>query len=152
MDDLIKIKGGSGKTPTLQDKELGYNRDEKALYIGTPSGNERLCGAGDTDVFYATFGETAGEAINAAYQAGKLVACKLENGRVLYLVNNLGTGKSFTFSSTDDLIVVSAKVDGSTWTEPTYQEFATKEFVNGLVTEIEKRLTALETKEGEANG
>ena len=47
MDDTIKIRGGSGKTPELQDKELGYNRDEKALYIGTPEENVRLCGADD---------------------------------------------------------------------------------------------------------
>jgi hypothetical protein len=39
MADLIQIKGGSGTVPTLQDKELAYSRDEKALYIGTPDGN-----------------------------------------------------------------------------------------------------------------
>lgn len=47
MDDTIKIRGGSGETPELQDRELGYNRNEKALCIGTPDGNVRLCGAGD---------------------------------------------------------------------------------------------------------
>ena len=45
MNDLIKIKGGKGNVPVLQDKELGYSRDEKALYIGTPKGNEKLCSA-----------------------------------------------------------------------------------------------------------
>lgn len=45
MDDTIKIKGGSGETPELQDRELGYNREEKALYIGTPDGNVKLCSA-----------------------------------------------------------------------------------------------------------
>lgn len=47
MDDLIRIKGGSGETPALQDRELGYNKSEMALYIGTPDGNVRLCGAND---------------------------------------------------------------------------------------------------------
>ena len=47
MADLIKIKGGSGAVPTLQSRELAYSKDEKALYIGTDSGNVRLCGAGD---------------------------------------------------------------------------------------------------------
>lgn len=47
MADLIKIKGGSGNVPTLQDRELAYKKGEKALYIGTESENVRLCGAGD---------------------------------------------------------------------------------------------------------
>lgn len=47
MADLIKIKGGSGAVPTLQSRELAYSKDEKALYIGTDSGNVRLCGAND---------------------------------------------------------------------------------------------------------
>ena len=47
MADLIKIKGGSGEVPELEDKELGYSRDEKALYIGTKNGNVKLCGADD---------------------------------------------------------------------------------------------------------
>ena len=45
MADLIKIKGGRGTTPTLQDRELAYNKDEQALYIGTENGNVKLCGA-----------------------------------------------------------------------------------------------------------
>ena len=47
MADLIKIKGGSDAVPELADKELGYSRDEQALYIGTPDGNKRLCGTAD---------------------------------------------------------------------------------------------------------
>ena len=47
MADLIMIKGGSGEVPELEDRELGYSRDEKALYIGTKNGNVRLCGADD---------------------------------------------------------------------------------------------------------
>ena len=47
MADSIKIKGGSGSVPTLQDREIAYSKDEKALYIGTENGNVRLCGADD---------------------------------------------------------------------------------------------------------
>lgn len=47
MADLFKIKGGTGAVPTLQDREIGYSKDEKALYIGTANGNVRLCGADD---------------------------------------------------------------------------------------------------------
>lgn len=47
MADLIKIKGGNGSVPELQDRELGYRKDEEALYIGAGNGNVRLCGAGD---------------------------------------------------------------------------------------------------------
>lgn len=47
MADLIKIKGGSGDVPTLQDRELAYSKDEHALYIGSGDKNIRLCGAND---------------------------------------------------------------------------------------------------------
>lgn len=47
MADLIKIKGGSGETPALEDREIAYNKSEKALYIGTPDGNVKLCSAED---------------------------------------------------------------------------------------------------------
>lgn len=49
MADLIQIKGGSGDVPILQDRELGYKKDEKALYIGTGSENVRLCGKEDVE-------------------------------------------------------------------------------------------------------
>lgn len=49
MADIIKIKGGSGAVPTLQDRELAYSKDEQALYIGTKNGNVKLVG-GSTDV------------------------------------------------------------------------------------------------------
>ncbi|MBQ7975963.1 MAG: hypothetical protein IJ300_09800 [Clostridia bacterium] len=49
MADIIRIKGGSGTVPTLQDRELAYSKTEKALYIGTESGNERITG-GDGSV------------------------------------------------------------------------------------------------------
>ena len=47
MADLIRIKGGNGDVPTLQDRELAYSRDEEALYIGTDNENVRLCGRSD---------------------------------------------------------------------------------------------------------
>lgn len=51
MADLIQIKGGNGAVPTLQDRELAYGKDEKALYIGTESGNVKLVTAiTDADV------------------------------------------------------------------------------------------------------
>lgn len=49
MADLITIKGGNGNPPTLQQRELAYSKDEKALYIGTENGNVRLCGADDVE-------------------------------------------------------------------------------------------------------
>ena len=45
MADLIQIKGGNGNVPNLQDREMAYRKDEKALYIGTTSGNVKLCDA-----------------------------------------------------------------------------------------------------------
>lgn len=46
MADLILIKGGTGGVPKLQDREIAYSKTEKALYIGTESGNVKLCVAG----------------------------------------------------------------------------------------------------------
>lgn len=45
MNDLIKIKGGNGNVPALQDREIAYSKAEKALYIGTEGGNVKLCDA-----------------------------------------------------------------------------------------------------------
>lgn len=53
MADLIRIKGGNGDVPDLQDRELAYNKGEKALYIGTENGYVRLCGADDKSELYA---------------------------------------------------------------------------------------------------
>ena len=56
MYDKILVKSGElgnrAAMPTLdydeeQGAELGYREDEEALYIGTKSGNKRLCGAKD---------------------------------------------------------------------------------------------------------
>jgi hypothetical protein len=57
MADLITIKsgalGGRTKMPNLNENELGYCTDEKALYIGTKDGNVRLCGADDIPTIIA---------------------------------------------------------------------------------------------------
>ena len=45
MSQVIKIKGGSGAPPKLSERELGYNKTDKALYIGTSGGNVKLCDA-----------------------------------------------------------------------------------------------------------
>ena len=56
MNDKFHIRTGAlngrAEMPALSyDKEkgseLGYRTDEEALYIGTSSGNKRLCGVGD---------------------------------------------------------------------------------------------------------
>ena len=114
MADLIKIKGGSGTMPALQDRELAYQKDENALYIGTSNGNKKI---NDEGVFFATYGVTTGVEINAAYQAGKYVVCKLDNGRVLPMVTDWMTGEGFTFSCFDYPYVISAEVDGESWSE-----------------------------------
>lgn len=49
MADTIRIKGGRGAVPTLQDRELGYSKDEKTLYIGTGGENVRLYSGNDTE-------------------------------------------------------------------------------------------------------
>lgn len=49
MADTIKIRAGKKgereNMPALADREIAYERDEKALYIGTPQGNVKLCDA-----------------------------------------------------------------------------------------------------------
>lgn len=45
MVDTIKIKGGNGDVPALQDREIAYSKDGKALYIGTKSGNVKVADA-----------------------------------------------------------------------------------------------------------
>lgn len=59
MADLIKIKGGSGDVPTLQDRELAIKKGDKELYCGIDGENVRLCGANDKvllDTLSATVG------------------------------------------------------------------------------------------------
>lgn len=51
MSDTIMIKSGSlgerASMPKLSEDELGYQKDEKALYIGDGKSNVRLCGSND---------------------------------------------------------------------------------------------------------
>ena len=42
MSDLIKIKGGNGDVPALQDRELAYSKTKKAFFIGTDNGNVKI--------------------------------------------------------------------------------------------------------------
>jgi hypothetical protein len=50
MADLIQIKRGEGTT-ILADGELGYSREEKALYIGDGgTRNLKLCGLEGTTI------------------------------------------------------------------------------------------------------
>lgn len=42
MADLIRLKGGSGTVPTLQDREIAFSKDEKSLYIGTNDKNVKV--------------------------------------------------------------------------------------------------------------
>ena len=49
MADKIQIRAGNKSgMPTLTDRELAYVRNEKALYVGTPTGNQKLC-SGETE-------------------------------------------------------------------------------------------------------
>ena len=80
MADLIRIKGGSGDVPKLDDRELGYKKDKEELYIGTDGGNIRLCGAKDKkelkdyiDAYITT--------INAKFDATDLLIIELNNMR-----------------------------------------------------------------------
>ena len=44
MADKILIRAGNDPTKALGDRELGYCKDDKTLYIGTPDGNVKLSG------------------------------------------------------------------------------------------------------------
>lgn len=82
MADTIQIRAGNkANMPKLADRELGYVRDEKALYIGTAGGNVKLCDA-DLEGTVNKLGDTVnaqGETLSAQQQAleGKLTASKV---------------------------------------------------------------------------
>lgn len=43
MADTIQLRAGNkANMPTLADREPAYVRDEKALYVGTPTGNVKI--------------------------------------------------------------------------------------------------------------
>lgn len=67
MNDTIQLRAGDKKNmPALADREPGYVRDEKALYIGTPDGNVKLTEALETRVSKL---EEAGDAVEARVKA-----------------------------------------------------------------------------------
>lgn len=48
-DNIYLPAGKKAGMPNLSDREPAFVRDEKALYIGTPDGNLKLCEAGTID-------------------------------------------------------------------------------------------------------
>lgn len=112
MSDTIRIKGGNGNVPRLEDRELAYSRDEQALYIGTDEGNVRFGG-----VFYAIYGETTIDEVQTAYGAGKIVACVLpDDHKILYLTSIWEEGCVFAAFSWGG--ITSVELQGATWYEP----------------------------------
>lgn len=145
MSDTIKLKHGKGTVPRLSDNELGYSTDTKELHIGSASGNETLCRAGDNKkidnheqriarlegkVFYAIYGETNGADIDAALKDGKFVICKVttgdHTGRMLYLSTDWMTGNGFTFTNTDANKIIAAEVIGDYWSITAYKLVTTE--------------------------
>ena len=54
MSDTIKIKGGTGDVPSLGDRELGYDKTNKILYIGHDGeGNVELCDPAKVERMYS---------------------------------------------------------------------------------------------------
>ena len=112
MSDKIRIRGGVGYVPKLDDRELAYRKDEKALYIGTEDGNVGLGGS-----FYAIYGETALDEIQTAYGAGKIVACILpDEHKILYLTSIAEQWCIFAAFSYDG--ITSVELQGATWMQP----------------------------------
>ena len=140
MADSIKIKGGTGNVPKLADRELGYSKDAQALFIGTEKGNVMIGG-----VFFAIHGETSYNNIKAALNAGKVVACKLESGTILWLVKDFEG--SYTFSATDGMQVITVGVTAEGWSAVHSEIFATQEYIDNLFADINARLDALAPSE-----
>lgn len=122
MDDLIQIKGGKGAAPKLQDRELGYSKDENALYIGTENGNKIIGGNG---IFYAVYGQTTVTDIRAALKAGKAIICSLNDGRYLSLTQKHNDGEFFDFAamfpSDNSANLVCVTVSSTGWSAVTSQ-------------------------------
>ena len=170
MADLIQIKGGSGDVPALQDRELAYRKNEKALYIGTngtKGGNVKLCdgaygnrikaleeGQYHAGMFYATYGVTTADEIAAEFQAGKGIVCKIPDGeykgRILWLNRDSSTSATnyFEFAGFDNnYLFYQVYVSASRWGGISVTPLARAETVNALLDEIEtikKRLDDLE--------
>ena len=120
MSDTIRIKGGKGNVPRLEDRELAYHKDEKALYIGTEDGNVSLGGS-----FYAIYQETTLEEVRKAYEARKIVACILpDDHKILYLTSIWEQGCIFAAFSWGG--ITSVELQGATWHTPEVVPTATE--------------------------
>jgi hypothetical protein len=74
MDDVILIKATNGNNEPkqlLNDREFGYNRREKALYIGDNGQRVKLCQADDVGRI-ANKVETLGDDANLAQVVAKI--------------------------------------------------------------------------------
>ncbi len=74
MADNIYLRAGAkAGMPTLASREIAYVTDEEALYVGTASGNKKVCAA-STEGRVTTLEGRATSLENAT--AGKLTATK----------------------------------------------------------------------------
>lgn len=97
MEDKIQIRAGNkAGMPTLTDRELGYVRDENALYIGTPSGNKDI--NADTKAAVAAM---------KAEMSGKLTA-----GKVAAQASVEATADSATIAAALNSLIAAMKSSG----------------------------------------
>ena len=124
MADLIKIKGGEGEVPKLEERELGYSMDENALYIGTKDENKKISGGSSyqENILYIDYGSKTKEDIQAAINLNKFVICVYSekvgddkyNLYFLPLVKQLNNG-GFVFSAISGTTSLYAKVLTQGW-------------------------------------
>ena len=124
MADLIKIKGGEGEVPELEERELAYSKDENALYIGTKDGNKKIenSSLNEENILYINYGVETTEDIQAAINLNKFVICIYsDNGTVYFLplVKRLSNG-GFVFSAISGTTSLYAKVLKGGWTFSEY--------------------------------
>ena len=124
MADLIKIKGGKGEVPKLEERELGYSIDENSLYIGTKDGNKKISG-GSSDqenILYINYDGATIDDIQTAIQLNKFVICIYSYDGTVYflpLVKRLSNG-GFVFSAISGTTSLYAKVLTQGWTFSEY--------------------------------
>lgn len=172
MNDSVKIKSGvlNGRDvmPNLTENEIAYQREEKALYIGTPDGNVKLCDAGlenrikviednPSGVFYAIYGETTVQEIRAAYDAGKAISCKLLNdedyGRNLWLTDVSGEDVFFFsavyyYEPDERLMIITALAESNNNTDTQWYEIYKQPLVmQEEIDKINARLDAMTQSE-----
>lgn len=129
MADLIKIKGGEGEVPKLEERELGYSIDENALYIGTKDENKKISGDSSyqENILYIDYGKATIDDIQAAIDLNKFVICIYSDNGTVYrlpLVKQLSNG-GFVFSAISGTMSLYAKVLTQGWTFSEY-DLATK--------------------------